>query len=90
MATFHTNFTFNTIILCVRLSNNLIIAKLEISSVNGISIFTTFSSPGFITIFSFGNIGNVQFKKLKQHCHKLIMPSNSNTFLIPKTKSMFS
>ena len=31
-----------------------------------------------------------QFRKLKQHSCKLIKPSNSNTFLIPKTISTFS
>ena len=30
------------------------------------------------------------FKKLKQHYHELITPSNLNTFLIPKTMSTFS
>ena len=65
-------------------------AKLEISSVNGASTFTIFCSPGFIITFSFGNIGNDQFKKLKQHSRELNIPSNSNTFLIPKTRSTFS
>ena len=27
---------------------------------------------------------------LKQHSHEFITPSNSNTFLLPKTKSTFS
>ena len=30
------------------------------------------------------------FKKLKQQSHEFITPSNSNMFLISKTKSMFS
>ena len=84
------NFTFRTITLCVSLSYNLIMAKLEISSVNGTSIFTIFCSPGFMITFPFGNMGNDLFKKLKQHSHELNTPSSPNTFLIPKTKSPFS
>ena len=75
---------------CVSLSNNFIIAKLEISSVNGASTFTIFCSPGFRNTFSFGNMGNDLFKKLKQHSHELNTPSSSNTFLIPKTRSTLS
>ena len=30
------------------------------------------------------------FKKLKQQLHEFITPSNSNIFLIPRTKSTFS
>ena len=76
--------------LCVSLSSNLIMATLEILSVNGASTFTFFSSPGLRITFSFGNMGNDLFRKLKQHSHELNMPSNSNTFLIPKTKSTLS
>ena len=43
----------------------------------------------FQNYFSFGNKGIDLFKKLKKHSHGFITPSNSNTFLIPKTKSMF-
>ena len=53
-------------------------------------ILTGLFSPGFIIIFSFGNFGMDQFKKLKQHSHKLITHSNLNTFSIPKTISTFS
>ena len=35
-------------------------------------------------------MGKDLFKKLKQHSHELNIPSSSKTFLIPKTKSMFS
>ena len=65
-------------------------AKPEILSENGASSFIYFCSFGFKIIFSFGNIGTNLFKKLKQHSHELITPSNSNTFLIPKTRSTFS
>ena len=65
-------------------------AKPEISSENGVSTFTNFCSFGFNIIFSLGNIGTNLFKKLKQHSHELITPSNLNTFLIPKTISTFS
>ena len=73
--------------LCGNLSSDLIIAKLEISSENGASTSTIFCSPGLRITFSFGNMGNDLFKKVKQHSHELNTPSNSNTFLIPKTKS---
>ena len=90
VATFHINVTFNTITLWVNFSNSLTIAKPEISSKNGASTFINFCSFGFNIIFSFGNIRTNLFKKLKQHSHELITPSNSNTFLIPKTRSTFS
>ena len=48
--------------LCVNLSNNFIIAKLEISSKKGASIFTIFHSPGLRMNFSFGNNGSDLFK----------------------------
>ena len=38
---------------------------------------------------SFGKIGMDLFEKLKQQSHEFIIPSNSNIFLIPKTKSTF-
>ena len=40
-------------------------AKLEISSEKGASIFTNFLYPGLRMTFSFGNNGNDLFKKLK-------------------------
>ena len=64
-------------------------AKPEISSENGASIFISFCSFGFNTISSFRNMGIDLFKKLKQHSHKFITPSNSNMFLIPKAMSTF-
>ena len=90
VTTFHANLTLNTITLWVDLSNNLTMTKPEISSENGTSIFINFCSFGFNIIFSFGNMGTNLFKELKQHSHELITPSNSNTFLIPKTMSAFS
>ena len=39
---------------------------------------------------SFGKIGMALFRKLKQQSHEFMTPSNSNIFLIPKTKSTFS
>ena len=61
-----------------------------ISSINGAVIFNNFCSLGFNTIHSFGKNGIYLFKKLKQQSHEFIMPSNSNIFLRPKTKSTFS
>ena len=62
-AAFQINFTFRTITLCVSLSNSFIMAKLEILSKKGASIFTNFCSPGLRITFSFGNNGNDLFKK---------------------------
>ena len=56
------------------MSNNLTMAKPEISSENGASTFISFCSLGFNIIVSFGNIGIDLFKKLKQHSHELITP----------------
>ena len=72
---------------CTFLSNTLIIASPDISSMNGASAFINFYSLGFNTIHSFGKDGIDLFKKLKQQSHEFIMPSNSDIFLIPKTKS---
>ena len=66
--------------VCVSLPNSLIMAKLEILSVKGVSTFTIFHSPGLRITFSFGNNGSDLFKKLKQHSRELNTPSNSNTF----------
>ena len=64
-------------------------AKPEISSKNGASIFISLCLFGFNTLSSFRNTGIDLFKKLKQHSYEFITPSNSNTFLIPKTISTF-
>ena len=90
IAEFCTNFNLSIIVLCVFLSSTLIIANPDISSINGASTFTNLCSFGFNTVHSFGKIGMDLFKKLKQHSHKFITPSNSNIFLIHRTKSMFS
>ena len=90
MAKFHVNFNLSMTVFCMFLSNILIMASSEISSMNGASTFINFCSLGFNTMHSFGKIGINLFKKLKQQSHEFIMPSNSNIFLIPKTKSTFS
>ena len=87
---FHVNFTFNIIVLWVSLSNIYTITKPEISSINGASILINLCSFGFKTTFSLGNRGMDLFKKLKQHSCEFITLSYSNTFLIPKTRSMFT
>ena len=86
---FYISLTFNIIALWIDLSNNFIIAKPEISSKNGASIFFSFCSFGFNIISSFRNKGIDLFKRLKQHSCEFITPSSSSTFLIPKTISMF-
>ena len=65
-------------------------AKSEISSMNGASIFISVCSLGFNTVSSFGNMGIDLFNKLIQHSHEFITSSNFNTFFIPKTISTFS
>ena len=57
---------------------------------NGASTFINFFSFGFNIIHSFGKIGMYLYKKLKQQSHEFLTPSNSNIFLIPKTRSTFS
>ena len=86
---FHINLIFNIIVLKVDLSNNFIITKPEISSKKWCFFFITISSFGFNTVSPLGNVGIDLFKKLKQHSHVFMTPSNSNTFLIPKTISTF-
>ena len=72
------------------LSSTLIIANPDISSINGASTFINLCSFDFNTMHSFGKIGKDMFKKSKQESHESIKPSNSNIFLIPKTKCTFS
>ena len=90
IAEFHRNFNLSIIVLCVFLSSTLIIANPDISSINGASTFNNLCSFGFNTMHSFGKIGKDLFKKLKQQSHEFLTTSNSNIFLIPKTKSTFS
>ena len=82
-AEFHMNFNWSIIVLCMVLSSTLIIASPDISSTNGAPTFISFCSFGFITILTFGKIG-------KEQSHVFMTPSNSNVFLIPRTKSIFS
>ena len=90
IAKFHVNFNFNIIELCVVLSSILIIARPDISSMNGAFTFINLYSLGFSTMHSLGKIGRDLFKKLKRQSPKFITPSNSKIFLIPRTKSTFS
>ena len=64
------------------------IAKPEISSINEASL-TNFCSIGFKIIFSFGSEDIDLSKKLKQHSHVFITPSNSNIFLFLKLSLHF-
>ena len=90
IATLCMNFNFSNIVLYVIPPNSLIIARPDISSINGAFTFIYFCSFGFSTICSFGKMGKDLFKKLKQQAHGFITPSNSNTFSIPNTRSSFS
>ena len=84
------SFNLKIIVFCTFLSKTLIMANPDISFMNGASTFIYFCYLGFNTMCSFGKNGIDLFKKLKQQSHKFLMPSNSNIFLIPKTKSTFS
>ena len=57
---------------------------------NGASIFRNHCSFGFNIICSLGKIGIDLFGNLKHDSHEFVIPSNSNMFFIPKTKSTFS
>ena len=69
MAKFCMNFDLSMIVFCTFLSNTLIMASLEISSINGASTFINLCSLGFNTMCSFGKIGTDLLKKLKQQSH---------------------
>ena len=75
---------------CVFCLNIIIKANPDISSMNGASTFINLCSLGCNTMCSFRKNGINLCKKLKQQSHEFIMPSYSNIFLIPKTKSTFS
>ena len=90
VAEFCMNFNLNIIVLCVVLSSIWIIDNPDISSINGASILINFCSLGFSTICAFEKIGRDLFMKVKLQSYEFITPSNSNIFLIPNTKSMFS
>ena len=65
-------------------------ANPEITSTNGASIYINFCSFGFKKYLLLRKESIDLFKKLKYDSHKFIMPSNSNIFLIPKSKSTIS
>ena len=90
VAGFHMIFNLSIILLCVVLSGTLLIANPDMSSINDSSTFITFCSFGFNTMHSFGKIGKDLFKRLNQQSHEFMTPSNSNIFLIPRTRSTFS
>ena len=71
-------------------SNIWIIARPNISLINGAFTVIDFCFFGFRTIHSFEKMGGDLFRKLKQQSCEFITPSNLNTFLIPYTRSMFS
>ena len=71
------------------LSNIFTIANPDISSTNEALTFINFCSLGFKIILCSGSIGTDLFKNLKQQSMEFITPCNSNTFFIPKTKSMY-
>ena len=89
VAEFCTNFNLSIIVLNVFLSTTLIIANPDTPSINDMFTFINPCSFSFNTMSSFGKIGTDIFVKLKHQSHEFITPSNSNVFLIPKTKSTF-
>ena len=90
VAEFCADFNLSIIVLCVFLPSTLIISNPDISSINEASTFINLCSFGCSTLHSFGKIGMDLFKKLKQWSHEFIKPSNTNIFLIPKIRSIFS
>ena len=78
---FHVNLIFNIIVLWIDLSNNFIITKPDISSKMVHLSLLAFALLVFNIVSPLRNMGIDIFKKLKQHSHKFITPSNSNTFL---------
>ena len=79
IALFHMNFNFINRVLWVPLSNILIMANPEISSINGAFTFIDFCSLGFKIVQLSGNMGMDLFQNLKQQSLEFITPSNSNT-----------
>ena len=67
-----------------------IIAKPEILFTNGALTFTNVCLSHFSIISFSGYIGTNLFKNSNLQSIEFIMPSNSNIFFMPKTKSMFS
>ena len=90
VAAFHMNFSFNSIVLLVLLCNILMIARPDISSINGAFTLINLCTFDFSMIHFFEKLGKDLFKNLKQQSHEFLTPSDSNTFLIPNTRSMFS
>ena len=89
-AQFLINFNFNTTVHCSLLSNTFAIAKPEISSTNGTSIFMNFLSFGFNTTCSFEKNSIDLFRNLKDESHMSVTHSNSNIFFMSNTKSTLS
>ena len=77
-------------LLYVLPSKILIIAKPDISSMNGDSTLIKFCSLGLKTMHSFGKMARDLFRNLKQLSCEFITPSNMNTVLIPKTRLTYS
>ena len=88
IAILHVICNLSIIVFYAFLSNILIIDNPDISSSNGVSTFSNFWFFGFKTICPLGKKGSDLFRKVK-HDHVFIIPSNSNIFFIPITKSMF-
>ena len=84
------NFNFIVRVFCSLMYNIFVIAIPDISSTKGASRTTNFCSLGFIETYSLGKNGMDLFRKLTQESCESIIPSSSNKFLIPITRSTFS
>ena len=73
---FFINFNFSIIMLCVILSNILIIASPDISSINGASTLINFCFFDFNNMHFLGQIGRDLFRKLKQQSHEFVTSSS--------------
>ena len=81
-ARFLTNFNFRTYVYCSLVTNISTLARPEISSTNGASIFMNFLSFGFTTTCSFQKNGNDLFRNLNDESHMFITNMNTSNLCL--------
>ena len=84
---FQINFNFIMFVVYSFMSKIFTMAMPDNSSTKGASIMTIFSDAGAIFTVITGKNGIDLLRKLKQDSRESIMPSSSNMFFIPMTKS---
>ena len=90
IAEFLTNFMFSIIIISTFLSDIFTITNPDISSMEDTFILINLCSLGLNIIYSFRKHGVNLFKELKHDYLEMSIPSTSNIYFIPRTKSTFS